>query len=45
MIFYEFGSFRLDANERLLLRNGRAMPLPPKDFEKLLVFAEMVLTA
>src|SRR2546428_330511 len=34
---YEFGSFRLDAGEHLLLRNGEAIPLSPKVFETLVV--------
>ena len=35
--FYEFGSFRLDPSERLLLRDRETVPLPPKSFETLLV--------
>lgn len=38
--FYEFGPFRLDTGERLLLRDGRIVPLPPKSFETLLVLVE-----
>ncbi|MGH9844268.1 MAG: winged helix-turn-helix domain-containing protein, partial [Blastocatellia bacterium] len=34
---YEFGPFRLDATERLLLRDGEPMLLPPKAFDTLLV--------
>ena len=34
---YEFGLFRLDARERRLLRQGTAVPLPPKAFDLLLV--------
>ena len=34
---YEFGLFRLDAEERRLLREGTAVPLPPKAFDLLLV--------
>ena len=34
---FEFGSFRLDPAERLLLRDGRPVPLEPKVFETLLV--------
>jgi DNA-binding winged helix-turn-helix (wHTH) protein/TolB-like protein len=34
---YEFGPFRLDAGERLLLREGEAVPLTPKAFDLLLV--------
>jgi len=38
--FYEFGPFRLDVAERLLLRDGAAVPLPPKAFDLLLVLIE-----
>lgn len=34
---YEFGPFCLDASERVLLRDGRLVPLPPKAFSTLLV--------
>ena len=34
---YEFGPFRLDASQRLLLRDDRPIPLQPKAFETLLV--------
>ena len=34
---YEFGPFRLDAGQRLLLRDDRPIPLQPKAFETLLV--------
>ena len=37
---YEFGPFRLDASERVLLRNGRPEPLPPKALEVLLMLVE-----
>lgn len=37
---YEFGPFRLDADERLLLRDGTALPLTPKLFETLLLLVE-----
>ena len=30
---YEFGPFRLDVYERLLLREGVAVPLTPKAFD------------
>ena len=33
---YEFGPFRIDANERELLRNGEVVPLTPKVFDVLL---------
>lgn len=38
--FYEFGPFRLDADERLLMRDGRVTPLPPKVIDTLLVLVE-----
>ena len=38
--FYEFGPFRLDATERLLLRDEHHIPLTPKAFETLLVLVE-----
>src|SRR5919197_6503319 len=34
--FYEFGPFRIDTAERLLLREGTPVPLTPKAFETLL---------
>jgi len=37
---YEFGPFRLDVAEHLLLRDGEAVPLPPKAFDLLLVLIE-----
>ena len=37
---YEFGAFRLDVAERLLLCDGQAVPLPPKIFDTLLVLVE-----
>jgi DNA-binding winged helix-turn-helix (wHTH) protein/Tol biopolymer transport system component len=37
---YEFAPFRLDAAERLLLRDGAAVPLPPKAFDLLLALIE-----
>jgi TolB-like protein/Tfp pilus assembly protein PilF len=37
---YEFGSFRLDAAEYVLLRDGQIVPLTPKVFETLLVLVE-----
>lgn len=37
---YEFGLFRLDAGERLLLRDGVIVPLTPKAFDVLLVLVE-----
>jgi DNA-binding winged helix-turn-helix (wHTH) protein/tetratricopeptide (TPR) repeat protein len=37
---YEFESFRLDAAERLLLRDGEVVPLQPKVFDLLLALVE-----
>jgi TolB-like protein/Flp pilus assembly protein TadD len=37
---FEFGPFRLDLCERLLLRNGRAVPLAPKLFDTLAILVE-----
>src|SRR5215468_10314686 len=37
---YEFGPFRLEGAEHLLLRNGEAVPLQPKAFELLLVLVK-----
>ena len=38
--FYEFGEFRLDARDHLLMRDGEVVPLAPKAFDLLLVFVE-----
>src|SRR5688500_7954076 len=38
--FYEFGPFRLDTADRLLLRDGQHVPLTPKAFETLLILVE-----
>src|SRR5262245_31907848 len=38
--FYEFGPYRIDRAERLLLRHGQVVPLTPKVFDTLLVLAE-----
>lgn len=38
--FFEFGPFRLDVQERLLMRHQDAIHLPPKAFETLLVLVE-----
>src|SRR5258708_2508240 len=43
--YYEFGEFRLDAYERLLLRNGETIPLTFKVFDVLLVLLEHGLEA
>jgi TolB-like protein/DNA-binding winged helix-turn-helix (wHTH) protein/Tfp pilus assembly protein PilF len=37
---YEFGPYRLDAEEKVLLRDGQAVSIPPKDLETLLVLVE-----
>ena len=37
---YEFGHFRIDPNERLLLRDGKTVSLTPKAFETLLALVE-----
>ena len=37
---YEFGQFRLDPQERLLLRDGEPVALTPKAFDMLLVLVE-----
>ena len=37
---YEFGEFRLDTAERLLLRNGKPVLLPPKVFDMLVVLVQ-----
>jgi DNA-binding winged helix-turn-helix (wHTH) protein len=37
---YEFGPYRLDGAEHLLLRDGEAVPLPPKAFDLLLVLID-----
>ena len=34
--FYEFGSFRIDRRERLLLHDGEPVALPPKVYDTLL---------
>jgi TolB-like protein/DNA-binding winged helix-turn-helix (wHTH) protein/Tfp pilus assembly protein PilF len=34
---YEFGEFRLDTAERLLLKGGKPLPLPPKVFDTLVL--------
>ncbi len=37
---YEFGPFRLDASERLLLHDGEIVPLSPKAFDMLVALVE-----
>jgi DNA-binding winged helix-turn-helix (wHTH) protein/Tol biopolymer transport system component len=38
--FYEFGPFRIDPDQRLLLRGNQPVPLQPKAFETLLVLVQ-----
>ena len=38
--FYQFGPFRVDAEKRLLLREGEIVPLSPKAFDRLLALVE-----
>jgi len=38
--FYDFGPFRLDPAERVLLRNNHPVAVPPKDLETLLLLVE-----
>jgi len=38
--FYEFGPFRLDPGQRLLLRDNQPVPLQPKAFDTLLVLVQ-----
>ena len=37
---YKFGQFCLDVGERVLIRDGRIVPLSPKVFDTLLVLIE-----
>lgn len=37
---YQFGSYRLDAEERVLERDGQAVSIPPKDLDMLFVLVE-----
>jgi len=37
---YDFGLFRIDPDERILLREGKPVPLTPKAFETLLALVE-----
>jgi Tol biopolymer transport system component/DNA-binding winged helix-turn-helix (wHTH) protein len=37
---YEFGPFLMDLDERLLMRDGRVVPLPPKVFDTLLALVK-----
>jgi DNA-binding winged helix-turn-helix (wHTH) protein/Tol biopolymer transport system component len=38
--FYEFGGFRLDINQRILLRDNQVVALTPKAFETLLILVQ-----
>ena len=38
--FLDFGPFRLDSDERVLLCEGKPVPLSPKSFDMLLVLVE-----
>ncbi len=38
--FYEFAPFRVEPEERALLRDGQIVPLPPKAFDVLLVLIQ-----
>ena len=38
--FYSFGAFRVDADERMLFKGDREIPLTPKVFDTLLVLLE-----
>ena len=38
--FYEFSTFRIDAQEKILSRAGERIPLTPKAFETLLILIE-----
>src|SRR5579859_7742782 len=38
--FYEFGPYRLEPSERLLLRSGEHVSLPPKTFETLVLLVQ-----
>jgi len=37
---YKFGAYRLDTEEKVLMRDGQAIPIPPKDLETLVVLVE-----
>ena len=39
-VVYDFGAFRLDPAERLLLKDGQPVPLTPKAFDLLVYLAE-----
>jgi len=37
---YKFGAYRLDTEEKVLMRDGQAVPIPPKDLDTLVVLVE-----
>src|ERR1043166_8648860 len=39
-VSFEFGPFRLDLSERLLVQDGKDVPLAPKLFETLIILVE-----
>ena len=38
--FYQFGEFTIDAEQKVLLRQGKPLPLTPKAFDTLLILVE-----
>ncbi len=38
--FYRFGEFIVDTDQRVLLRQGKPLPLTPKVFDTLLILVE-----
>ena len=38
--FYSFGDFEVDSDQRILMRDGRPLPLTPKVFDTLLILIE-----
>jgi DNA-binding winged helix-turn-helix (wHTH) protein len=38
--FYRFGDFTIDTDQRVLLREGKPIPLTPKVFDTLLILVE-----
>ena len=38
--FHRFGVFTVDSDQRILLRNGKPLPLAPKVFDTLLILVE-----
>src|SRR5216684_8441856 len=37
---YEFGAFRLDPSERILVSHGKRIPLPPRAFDTLVILVQ-----